>query len=216
MITFKINGQPKQIPTSWEEVTYAQYIQLIHGPSLPAVISIFTGLPEETVTKAELKNLESVLIALGFLDTPPQLTGKSKMVGPYTMPDDVTIQSLGQFEDLRGLIQKLPKTDKYTIEDNLAISDLYLEACAIYVQKIKDNAYDANRVPIVKEELKNYSCMEVLQTGAFFLYRPITMSRSTTTRYRSIIQHLKKMLPDSPNYHAYLDSLLPSSKQAKR
>ncbi len=216
MITFKINGQPKQIPISWEEVTYAQYIQLIHGPSLPAVISIFTGIPEETLNKAEVWNLESVLTAIGFLNTPPQLTGKTKKVGPYDMPEDVTIQSLGQFEDLRGLIQKIPSSDKNTSKESLIMADLYLEACAIYVQKIKDNAYDANRVPIVKEELKNYSCMEVLQTGAFFLYRPITMSRNTTTRYRSIIQHLKKMLPDSPNYHAYLDSLLPSSKQAKR
>lgn len=217
MITFKINGAKFRIPTEWGDVTYAQYVALIDTPpTLPDYIALFTGIKKEILLSAELRNTESINLALAFLSIPPAFDGKpSKMVGPYALPKDITIQSLGQFEDLRALLNKVP-TDLSTKENQVLIGDLYLEACAIYCQKIKHSKYDNTQVTELKEELKNYSCMEVISTGAFFLFRPMTILHNTTTRSQIIRQRLKKMLRDFPGYQKTLDSLLHSSTPPKQ
>src|SRR5688500_1390548 len=173
MITFKINGTPFKIPTSWNEVTYAQHVMLIDTENkLTDYISLFTGISKDILLKAELRNVEKVSIALSFLTIPPKFDGTpTKMVGPYVMPKDVTIESLGQFEDLRGLSRKLVP-DLATKENHKAFADLTLQACAVYCQKIKDGKYDYTKVAGMTEELKNYSCVEVIQTGTFFLFKP--------------------------------------------
>lgn len=213
MIPFKINGTKYNIPTRWEDVSYTHYIELIKSPNaLPHYISIFTRIPVETLQKAELKNLERIALALSFLTMPPKYEGKpTPMVGPYTMPKDVTLQSLGQFEDLRGLLTKLPE-DRTTIESTVAIAELYLEACAIYVQKIKDGSYDYYKVPDVMRELRAYSCIEITQTGAFFLFKPVTSLQPTKTRYQNITQRVKKLIQGLPGYQQTLDLLRPSSE----
>jgi hypothetical protein len=216
MITFKINGNKFQIPTCWPDVTYSQYIALLTLPnSLIHYIHLFTGIPVETLEKAELKNLENISLALSFLTIQPKFEAEpTRMVGPYVLPKDVTLKSLGQFEDLRALMHKAPK-ELTTVEDNLKMSDLYLEACAIYAQKVRDEAYEPEIVPKVKEELKNYSCIEVIQTGAFFLFRPHNTSTNTQSRYQRISQRMKRLLVDLPGYQKSLDFLLRSSMKPK-
>ena len=216
MITFKINGAKHKIPTIWENVTYNQYIELLKLPnSLLHYIHLFTSIPIETLQNSELKNLERIALSLSFLTIPPKPDGKpTLMVGPYPMPADVTIQSLGQFEDLRDLAKRLPP-NLITLENQLVMAELTLEACAIYVQKIKHSKYDYSRVKEVKEELKRYSCMEVTQTGTFFLAKPLNMSTPTTSRFQRVIQRMKKFSQALPGYQSTLDFLLRSSKPQK-
>lgn len=210
MITFKVNSEKHQFPTVWDEVTYSQYIRLLTAPnSLPHYIHIFTGIPLETLQKAELKNLEKISLALSFLTISPKFdtdAKPSKMVGPFVLPKDVTLSSLGQFEDLKALLNRMPK-DLLTIENQLLISDLYLEACAIYTQKVRDGVYDNLKVPEVKELLKNYSCMEVTQTGSFFLFRPLHILTNTQSRFQNIKARLKKSIQDLPGFSESLDLL---------
>jgi hypothetical protein len=225
MITFKINGNKFQIPTCWPDVTYSQYIALLTLPnSLIHYINLFTGIPIETLEKAELKNLEKISIALSFLKAQAKFEQEpTRMVGSYVLPKDVTIKSLGQFEDLRALLYKVPSEVFEKIKNNipmspqegLMFSDLQLEACAIYAQKVRDGVYDPERVPKVKEELKNYSCIEVIQTGAFFLFRPHNTSLSTPSRSQRISLRLKKWLLVLLGYLRSLDSRLHSSTRPK-
>lgn len=216
MITFKINGNKFQIPTQWDDVTYSQYITLATLPeTLIHQISLFTGIPIETLEKAELKNLEKIALALSFLSLSPKMESKpTKMVGPFAMPSDVTLQSTGQFENLRALISKIPK-DLSTAENLLILGDLSLEACAIYVQKLRDVKFDSDKVPEVKEQLKNYSCIEVLQTGGFFLFKLLNLSHGIMTRSQSIRQRLKRLIVDFPGFQKTLDSLQPSLRKPK-
>lgn len=216
MISFKVNGNKYKVPTRYEDVTAGQYIELLSlTPGLLEYVAYFTGIPRETLATAELKHLENIATALFFLNTPPEFkVGATPMVGPYVMPRDITLQSVGQFEDLRALMNKAP-TKLETKEDMILIHSLYLEACAIYTQKVKHGKYDYSKVAEVKEELKNYSCMEVLQTGAFFLFRPLTMLRPTMTRSQNIRQRLKRLIQDFPGFHKTLDSLQPSSGKPK-
>ena len=216
MITFKINGAKYKIPTAWGDVTYNQYIELLKAPnSLLHYIHIFTAIPVDTLQNSELKNLERIALSLSFLTIPPKPDKKpTPMVGPYPMPTDVTIQSLGQFEDLRDLAKKLPP-NLQTLENQLAMAELTLEACAIYVQKIKHSKYDYTKVKEVKEELKIYSCMEVTQTGTFFLAKPLNTSTPTTSRFQRAIQRLKKFSQELPGYQSTLNFLQRSSKLQK-
>lgn len=190
MITFKINGVKYPFPTRWEDITYQQYFDLIRSKTLTDHISIFTGIPRETLDNAELKNLEKISIALSFLSFAPKFD-RTKMVGPYVLPKDVTVQSTIQFEALRSLLVQMPK-DLNTIENNELLQELYLSACAVYCQKLRDGKFDALKVPELKEELKNYSAAEVIGTGAFFLFRPLNTLGPSMTLFQRLLLLLKR------------------------
>jgi hypothetical protein len=207
MIVFKINGKRYDLPTSYDDVTYAQYIALLTLPNtLIHQIHLFTGIPIETLQSAELKNLEKIALALSFINLSPKAEEGPRDIGKYFVPKDVTIESLGQFEDLRALIHRRP-TDLSTIENNLLWCDLCLEACSIYVQKLKDGKYDSQKVAGVKEELKNYPAMPIIQTGSFFFGKLLSTLTGTTSRYQSLSQRLRRLLLDFPGYRKSLDLL---------
>lgn len=213
MIVFKILGKKHNVPTCWEDVTYRQYVALIRTSRLTEHISVFTGIDPKLIEGAEIKGLEKISISLSFLSFSPHFK-RTRMVGSYIMPADITLQSTGQFEDLRALINRLPSKDADAVEAGEAIADLYLEACAIYCQKLRDGKYDSTKVPEVKEELKECPAAEVIGTGGFFLYKPLNMSPPTTKRYRIFSQRLKKWIRGLPGYQKTLDFLLPSSGSA--
>lgn len=221
MITFKIQGAKFPLPTCWPDVTYQQYVALLSLPdSILHQINLFTKIGLDVLFTAELRNLESISMALSFINLPPKFEeGPTKMVGKYVLPKDCTIESLGQFEDLRGLCRKLPivdgKLDLSTVANQLLFADLSLEACAIYIQKIRDGKYDPDKVGEVKEDLKNESCVEIIRTGTFFLFKPMRTSMNMQLRYQNLLRRLKKLLVDLPGYQKSLAFLQHSLKQGK-
>lgn len=207
MIVFKISGKKVNMPTRWEDVSYLDYIKLLRSRnSLKDYISIFADIPIETLENAIITNLESISLALSFLTITPQFD-RTPIVGKYVLPSDVTLKSVGQFEDLRALLQKYPHNkdgEALTIEQNELFCDLCLTACSIYVQKVKDGKYDYTKVEAVKEELKSASCAEVIGTGAFFLFRPMNISPPTMSRYQRSVTALKRWSQDLPGYQRTL------------
>lgn len=215
MITFKINGTRFKIPTCWQDVTYKNYIALLDCKNLIDYIALFTGIERDILLKAELRNVEVIAQSLSFVTVQPKFeAGPTKLVGPYVLPVDVTVESLGQFEDLRGLLAKAP-TNIETVENVRLLYDLQLEACAIYCQKLIDGSYDYTKVASVKEQLKDYSCIEVIQTGAFFLFKPLNSLTPIRKPSRNIRQRLKKLIQDFPGYQKTLDSLQRSLENRK-
>jgi hypothetical protein len=203
LITYKINGVKHHFPTQWADLTYSQYVALLRSTTLTDQIHIFTGIPKEVLENAELRNLEQISLTLSFLSFSPKFE-KTKMVGHYFVPEDVTIQSTKQLEDLKGLLRQMPK-DLNTIENAELIADLYLTAVAIYCQKLRDGKYNPHNVESVKEELKGFSCAEVCGTGAFFLFKPWPSLKNTTTRFQRITQHLKRWSQGLPGYQKISD-----------
>ena len=211
MITFKTLGNKWQCPTRWEDVTYNQYLFHVYPRTLAERISCFSGIPRETLEAAELKGLEKINLALIFMSIPPDFK-RTDVVNGIPLPADVTIESLGQFEDLRGLLNKLPKKEfkEYEYADWELYADLCLEACAIYMQKVKDGKYDYTKVAGLKEELKTASCAEVMGTGGFFLFRPLNISPPSMNPFRILTHRLKRLIQGLPGYQKTLDFLLRS------
>lgn len=203
MIPFKINGQKIVFPTAWFEVTFRDYVILLTLPnSLLHYVSLFSGIPVDTLMHAEIKNLDKLAIALSFLTIPPKIeAGATPMIGPYVTPKDVVIESLAQFEDLRNLLKDPPKET-----DHVAIANLYLKACAIYCQKLKDGKYDYTKVPEMEKELQDYSCIEVTQSGGFFLFKLVNLSPPTRGRFRSITLLLRRWIQALQDYRRILVS----------
>lgn len=171
MITFKLNGQPLKVPSSWEEVTFAQYIQMFDlKDDVIQVVSIFTGLDTETLRKSTVIGLDRLLESLSFINKAPVFPTYVDQVGPYNIPSNakgqfnIQYESLGQFEDARAVMNKL---NGQLIDHTKA----YSRYVAIYLQKIKDGEYDPLKVPVMEEELMNYPAYQIITLGSFFFVK---------------------------------------------
>lgn len=169
MTPIKIDNFRYDLPDCWPEVKYSQYVELLSvGDCLTGFLNLFTGLSKEYLLKANIDACRAWEI-LSFLNTPPEFKPKpTHKVGPYKVRQ-IVITSVGQLCALHELLKKAP-SPVVTIEDNILVADMYLEASAIYTTKSKYGTYEESKVQEVKEELRDYSCIETLQTGAYFLF----------------------------------------------
>lgn len=193
MVTVKINNKPYKFPTSDEEITVGQHIKLLQTETVIDSIAVFCDIPRETLRTATILGLDRILLMLRFLNEPKVYT-KTDKIGPYSVPKDITIESLGQFEDFRSQLKRYPfkEAKDLTLEDSLIVIDIYVTACAIYCQKIRDGKYDFNKAVDMKGEILSYPAYQVIGCGAFFLVKPLHLLNGTTPSYRSTSRQQKK------------------------
>lgn len=168
MISFKINGESKQIPTCWEDLTFNQYLDIFNlkDDSLQ-LVSIVAGLDYEYLKKAVIINVDKLYEAISFINTAPQFPGSVDICGPYKIPNnskgafDIRFESLAQFEDMRQIMRKVPNDIK-------AHTAAYADYVAIYLQKIRDGEYDNFKAEMMVEEIKTYPAYQVITLGSFF------------------------------------------------
>lgn len=179
MINFKLNGKPFQFPSEWEDLTFKQYIGIMKAKTDLEQLSVLSGIELEVLLKAEIGGVEELLIAMSFLKTVPQLPPSVTQIGLYKLPVnskgqfDIRFESLGQFEDMRQIMKKLPE------KDIVAHTEAYGKYVAIYLQKIRDKVYDPLKVAELEEEVQNYTGTEVLSLGAFFFLNLMSLSSGT-------------------------------------
>jgi hypothetical protein len=216
MITFKIAGTKSQIPTTWNDVTYSQYVYMIIPRSFTEYIHLFSGIPIETLNGAQIKNVDKLSLALAFLSISPDLT-RTEVVGAFILPGQPQFESLRQFEDLRNLVKKYPHKERkdFDYTDFETECELYLTACAIYFQKVQDGFYNPAKVEAVKDELRSASAVEVLSNGAFFFAKGLNLSPPQMTLYQKATRAMRKFLQAFPGYQKTLDFLQPSSPSRK-
>jgi len=193
MINFKLNGKPFQFPSSWEDLTFSQYVSILKAKSDLEYLSILSGIDYEIIRKAEIGGAEEVIIAMSFLQKLPVIPVSVNRVGPYPLPVnrngqfDIRLESLGQFEDMRQVMKKLPE------KDIIAHTEAYAKYVAIYLQKIRDKTYDPMKVAEMEEEIKGYNGYEVLSAGAFFFVKLLSLSNGTQITYPHIPPSQKKL-----------------------
>lgn len=182
MIKFKLNGKPLAIPSSWEEVTYSQYLKMIEVKSDVEMISTFTGIDEETLRKATITGLDTLIAALGALGVfskPAAFKTPDKIMG-VPVPKNIKFESLGQFEDMRKLIMSGDMALDLKIESPVN-PRLYVEGlrkiCAIYIQKEMDGEYSYTKA--MEMDFNNAPAHEVIGAGTFFFARVLNLLTGT-------------------------------------
>jgi hypothetical protein len=170
MITFKLNNQSIQVPTTWDEVTFTQYLKVFDlKDDTIQMVAIFTGMDYELLKKAEIIGLDRLLQAISFINKPPSIPTYTGKCGPYLLPTNskgqfnIQYESLGQFEDARQVMNKLTNITEHT--------KAYAKYVAIYLQKVKDGKYDPLKVADVEAEVQTLPAMEVLSLGQFFFLK---------------------------------------------
>jgi hypothetical protein len=192
MIQFKVNGKKVKVPTRYEELSFNEYYEILKSPrEVVQKISMFTGIDCETLKKSTIIGLDEVLIALSFLNKPPEMPGFTDKVGKYNIPNssgkfDIQFESLAQFEDLRAIIKKV-KAD-----DLLSIFDAYPKMVAIYLQKIRDGEYDNSKAMQMVEEIKTFPALEVMTLGGFFFIKLLNLLSGTVPSSLPTNQNPKK------------------------
>lgn len=172
MIDFKLNGKKVQIPSSWDEVTAAQYLQLLDlKEDYLQAVSIFSGIDYETFKKATVIGLEKVIHTLSFIKNGPDLSKIVDKVGGYDVPKNIQFEILAQFEDTRAILQNC----KGIIE----VTKAYPKIVAIYLQKIRDKEYDYTKAQQMVDEVLTMPAKEVITVGAFFYVKLMSLLRGT-------------------------------------
>lgn len=198
MVNFKVNGQKVVIPSSWQEVKFNLYCEVLKGKAdLLKIVSIASGLNYETVKNATVIGLESVIQALNFLNTIPEVPGYTPTVGKYNLANtkdgkfDIQFESLAQFEDMRIHLNKIAiKDQKYDI---VSLTETYAVFVAIYLQKIRDGKYNPEAAQAMILEVYEMPALEVISAGSFFFLKLLSLSSGTTKASPLTKPNLKKL-----------------------
>lgn len=190
---FKLNGKPTDVASSWDDFTYYQYWRIFNlNDDTAELVSIFTGVPRETLLTANLTGFEKIVeIAVQITKAgAPNWNGDCDQVGPYKLPHnkdgrfDIQFESLGQFEDMRAIMR--------TVTDVKSLTAAHPRFVAIYLQKIRDGAYDPEKAKEMVEEVKAMPAKEVITVGSFFYARLKNLLNGTQTSSPSTKRTPKK------------------------
>lgn len=205
MITFKLKDQSINFPTSWFDVTFTQYLGLLKPDrTFSETLSILTGVeisPNDTIL-----GIEALIQAMSFLSTAPKFPASVNMVGEYHLPTnnkgafDIQLESLGQFEDMRNIMIKVPEKDVQ------AHTKAYASYVAIYLQKIRDKEYDSMKAKEMVDDVMKMPAYQVLTVGGFFFLKVWSLSTGTA----------KTFPPTSPSPKKSKRVLTPSPKNSGR
>lgn len=164
----------KDIPTRWAEVTFSKFLQLSkQGDDYLKVISLFTGVPEDTLIKAKISNLDDVLVHLTFLKSDPVteiLSPPTKVLG-YDIPKDLGFKTIGQLKDIQRIWEQGIE-DKITPLEQLERFPLYLATYAL-------TEYDYRDAEALAPVFLEAPCPEVLYVGNFTLTKLVVLKTST-------------------------------------
>lgn len=172
----------KEIPTSWDQVTFRQLLDLTETDELKA-LSTFTGIDPDTLRKAQITGLDKLLTALSFIQRPvsPSLLCKEIRTKEqtYPVPVDVGFESFGQYVDIKQTLDDLEKiTDKEL--KGMETLKIFPLLCAIYTVKPYDFKVAESRV----EDFFNAPCTEVMAVGNFILMKLIALRSTIENNYQ--------------------------------
>jgi hypothetical protein len=162
--TFTLNGVrvEKNLTTSWEETTFATFLALYEcGNDRVKILSVLTGIDEETLRKSEIGNLEPLLRLISYVTNQPfeYEIPEAIHVGDHSYPiaKNLEITSLDRYNDLEDIIKT------FATLDTKGVVSKYPLICAIYAV----NPYDYKDAENLSKEFFNAPCTEVMAVGNF-------------------------------------------------
>jgi hypothetical protein len=219
MIQFTLGKQKVKVASSWDDLTFNQFLQILALKENDSYrkISICSGIDYETIKSAKvIVGLESLLMAVKFIETTtanyPTITTQ---IDKYKLPLDSRgefnpqFQRLDQFEDMR---KAMIASDKGILQ----VTEAYATYCAIYLQGIRDKEYNFDSAMAMVEEVKQMPAREVIPAGSFFLIKLLNLSTGIKTTSLNTNLNSKKsklVLKTSKKRSGYMR---PSHKSRKR
>ncbi len=164
---FKLNGVTvkKDIPTGWEQVKFRYFLQLDGNPT--KALSIFTGIEEKTLKKANITGLDKLISTLSFLSSNVPVTKFPKTILGYKVAYDLGFESWGQYISLKEELDKGLS--------GIELVKQYPLFCAIYTMQ----GYNEEQLKERVEEFNNAPCTEVMAVGNFTLMKLIALKTGT-------------------------------------
>lgn len=201
MITFKLNGKPIEIATSWDEFSYNQWLRAMEPLEFKQLFAVCADLPDdENLQKAQITgNIDGLVVAMKFVNKPPVWNDVVLQCGPHKLPINhkgqynITYEDLDQFEDMRSLMNKIEGTT--TEQRTKSIAWLYPQFLSIYLQKIRDGYYSYSKACEMIAEIKTYPAREVVTLGSFFLVKLTSLLNGTPDSSQTTAPNLKKKKP---------------------
>lgn len=165
--TLTLNGAKveREIPTGWDQVKFKDFVQL-DGNETKA-LSIFTGIEEKTLRKANIIGLENLIRTLSFLNSEVPIMRFPKKILSYDVPYDLGFESWGQYMDLKENLDKGLK--------GMELVKQFPLFCAIYTMK----DYDFKEAEKRALEFEEAPCTEVMAVGNFTLMKLIALRNNT-------------------------------------
>lgn len=161
--TITLNGVTvkKPLPIDWPQVTFGQFLQIADcGRDFVKIISVFTGIDAETLTKAKITGLDRIISAMAFLETNVTVFDFPKEILGYKVPQNLEFETMGQYADFKSEVDK----DK---KDKLDSVKSYPLFCAIYTS----NPYNFKQAEERAKEFLQAPCTEVMAIGNFLLMK---------------------------------------------
>lgn len=192
MIKIKVDGVEKQMETSYDELPFGKFLDLIEvKDDYQAVLAIMLGEPVEKIKRAKIEGLDKLIPQLKFLQETALIDEQPKKLGDYVFPQDVTIEKLEQFEVTRNYINKASKSG--SIREQTEALAMY---AAIYCQGIKE-PFDEEKAQYLAEQFKSYPCLEVMSAGSFFMAKCLSIWSGSPMSYLRKNTPMKKSKPGS-------------------
>jgi len=155
-----------EIPTSWQQVTFKQYLGLLEaGTDIVKVLSVLTGIEEELVRKAEIKNLSKVTACLHFMNKPIKYLTPNTVLG-HKVATNLDTESIAQFADLQEICKGFKEDDA---KHNYSLFPLIVATYAV-------SPYDFKEAEKIQSKFLDAPCTEVLAIGNFTLVRLSALS----------------------------------------
>jgi len=167
VVEFKLNGVKvtKDLATRWDEVSFRQFLDMAKaGEDKTRVVSILTGIEYETLLKAKIGNLETLLAITSFVWTEPidYILPKSLTIlgslAKYKIDDNLELNSLERYSDLDNVLKSFGDDSHKNLEK-------YPLICATYAV----SPYDYKDAENLANEFFNSPCTEVMAVGNFTL-----------------------------------------------
>src|SRR6478736_2518348 len=96
----------------------------------------------------KIEGLEVIMQSIAFIDKTPEIDPEPKKLGEYYFPQDVTFETIEQFEDVRSEIERISKIENGLREQTEALAYY----AAVYCQGQKE-PYDSEKARFLSKSL---------------------------------------------------------------
>lgn len=204
MKQFELNGYPCIVPGTWHEVSYRQAVDFeawrVDGTSsIPRLIEIFTGCPQDTTNAAATLQVNLCLGLMGFFLAPMEWASLPRpdalLIDGHAMPVQANMElwPYGATVDLHNALKAAAPAEDATERDEVAMLEAGAKAVALALQA-GAGTYNPGELDALTNKVMQLPAVDIYPLVAFFLTAPFR-SRQNGTTTTPASTNLKKKRP---------------------